>query len=82
MFHSLSPVDSGTVFYAALTGVILYLAALVGGWVDNWAVYHRLPQAIAEHRLGQPLRAAAHDADRRHRVAQHVRLGHQHLPRA
>ncbi|GLT24562.1 hypothetical protein GCM10007933_40440 [Zoogloea oryzae] len=52
VFHSLSPVDSGTVFYAALTGVILYLAALVGGWVDNWAVYHRLPQAIAEHRLG------------------------------
>lgn len=50
--HSLSPVDSGTVFYAALTGVILYAAALVGGWVDNWAVYHRLPQAIAEHRLG------------------------------
>ena len=53
VFHSLSPVDSGTVFYAALTGVVLYLAALVGGWVDNWAVYHRLPQAIAEHRLGR-----------------------------
>ena len=53
VFKALSPVDSGTVFYAALTGVILYLAALVGGWVDNWAVYHRLPEAIAEHRLGQ-----------------------------
>ncbi|MGL4409044.1 MAG: hypothetical protein ACRCTU_11690 [Zoogloea sp.] len=52
VFHALSPVDSGTVFYAALTGVILFLAALVGGWVDNWSVYHRLPQAIAEHRLG------------------------------
>ncbi|WP_374487111.1 hypothetical protein [Zoogloea sp.] len=52
VFHALSPVDSGTVFYAALTGCILYLAALAGGWVDNWAVYHRLPQAIAEHRLG------------------------------
>jgi site-specific recombinase len=52
VFKALSPVDSGTVFYAALTGCILYLAALVGGWVDNWAVYHRLPQAIAEHRLG------------------------------
>jgi site-specific recombinase len=50
---SLSPVDSGTVFYAALTGVILYLASLVGGWLDNWAVYHRLPQALAEHRLGR-----------------------------
>ncbi|MBL0284195.1 MAG: gliding motility protein [Zoogloea sp.] len=53
VFHSLSPVDSGTVFYAALTGVVLYLAALVGGLVDNWVVYHRLPQAIAEHRLGR-----------------------------
>lgn len=52
VFHALSPVDSGTVFYAALTGCILYAAALIGGWVDNWAVYHRLPQAIAEHRLG------------------------------
>ncbi|MCE1185767.1 MAG: site-specific recombinase [Rhodocyclales bacterium] len=52
VFHALSPVDSGTVFYAALTGVILFLAALIGGWVDNWSVYHRLPQAIAEHRLG------------------------------
>ena len=53
VFQALSPVNSGTVFYAALTGCILYLAALVGGWVDNWAVYHRLPQAIAEHRSGQ-----------------------------
>lgn len=52
VFKALSPVDSGTIFFAALTGAILYLAALIGGWVDNWAVYHRLPQAIAEHRLG------------------------------
>jgi site-specific recombinase len=25
---------------------------LAGGWIENWAVYNRLPQAIADHRLG------------------------------
>src|SRR5260221_8780963 len=29
------------------------MAAMIGGWMDNWAVYHRLPQAIADHRLGE-----------------------------
>ncbi|HSD59883.1 MAG TPA: hypothetical protein VLC55_03410 [Burkholderiales bacterium] len=53
VFESLSPIDSGTIWYAALTGVILWLASLVGGWFDNWSTYHRLPQAIAEHRLGR-----------------------------
>lgn len=53
VFETTSPVNSLTVWYAALTGLILWLAALIGGWFDNWAVYHRLPQAIAEHRLGQ-----------------------------
>lgn len=42
-----SPVNSGTVFYAALTGVILWLASVVGGWFDNFCAYHRLPEAIA-----------------------------------
>jgi len=49
---SLNPLHSGTVFYAALTGVILWLSSIVGGWIENWAVYHRLPEAIADHRLG------------------------------
>lgn len=53
VFETLSPVDSGTVWYAALTGGVLWAASLVGGWFDNWAVYHRLPQAIAEHPLGE-----------------------------
>jgi site-specific recombinase len=52
VFETLSPVNSGTVFYAALTGVLLWMAAMIGGWLDNWAVYHRLPQAIADHKLG------------------------------
>lgn len=52
-YETLSPLDSGTVFYAALTGVILWLASLIGGWFDNWSRYHRIPQGIADHRLGQ-----------------------------
>jgi len=51
-YTDLSPLDSLTIFYAALTGVILWLSSLAGGWFDNWSAYHRIPQAIAEHRLG------------------------------
>ena len=50
--ESLDPLHSGTILFAALTGVILWLSSLAGGWIENWAVYNRLPQAIAEHRLG------------------------------
>jgi site-specific recombinase len=50
--NSLNPIHSGTIFYAIVTGVILWLSSLAGGWIENWAVYHQLPRAIAEHRLG------------------------------
>jgi site-specific recombinase len=43
------------VFYAALTGVILWLASVVGGWFDNFCAYHRLPLAIAQHPVGRTL---------------------------
>ncbi|HEY4979928.1 MAG TPA: hypothetical protein VII25_12230, partial [Candidatus Acidoferrum sp.] len=63
---SLNPLASGTIFYAALTGVILWLSSLVGGWIENWTVYHRLPEAIAEHRLGAFVKP-----DRLQRVSQY-----------
>ena len=44
----MSPIDSMTVWYAALTGVVLWLASMAGGWFDNWCVYHRLPDGIAQ----------------------------------
>lgn len=50
---SLNPILSGTVFYAALTGVLLWVASVGAGWIENWAVYRRLPEAIAEHRIGR-----------------------------
>jgi site-specific recombinase len=52
---SLNPLLSGTVFYAALTGVLLWVSSVGAGWIENWAVYRRLPEAIAEHRIGRVL---------------------------
>ncbi|HAT09584.1 MAG TPA: hypothetical protein DCS97_03110 [Planctomycetes bacterium] len=55
IYQTLSPLDSGTVFYAALTGVILWASSLVGGWMDNFSALHRLDRGIAEHRYGSVL---------------------------
>jgi len=44
----MSPVSSFTIWYAALTGVLLWLASVAGGWFDNWCVYHRIPDGIAQ----------------------------------
>ena len=38
-----------TVFYAALTGVLLFASSLVAGWVENWFVWHRLDSAMQWH---------------------------------
>lgn len=53
VLHSLNPWQSGTIFFAALTGVILWMSSIFAGWLENWAVYRRLPEAIAGHRLGR-----------------------------
>src|SRR5262245_65560126 len=34
-----------------VTGVILWASSLCAGWLENWSVYRRLPEAIAEHRI-------------------------------
>jgi site-specific recombinase len=48
---SLHPLRTGTIFYAALTGVLLWSSSLAAGWLENWAVYRRLPEAIEHHPL-------------------------------
>jgi len=55
VLESLHPTRSGTIFYAALTGVLLWSSSIAAGWLENWAVYRRLPEAIAEHRYGRVL---------------------------
>lgn len=42
------PWHSGTVFFAALTGVLLWASSIFGGWLENWSALHRLPEAIAQ----------------------------------
>jgi site-specific recombinase len=51
--ESLNPLHGGTIFFAALTGVLLWLSSLGAGWLENWSTYRRLPDAIAQHRLGR-----------------------------
>jgi site-specific recombinase len=55
IYQQLSPVNSGTVFYAALTGVILWLGSVCGGWFDNLCAYHHVARAIAQHPAGRYL---------------------------
>lgn len=50
---SFDPLGSGTVFYAALTGVLLWMSSLCAGWFENWVVFRRLPEAIEHHRYGK-----------------------------
>jgi site-specific recombinase len=50
---TLHPFTSGTAIFAAFTGVLLWLAAVIGGWFENFAVYHRVPEAVAQHPMGQ-----------------------------
>ncbi len=48
----MSPIDSFTIWYAGLTGVVLWLASVAGGWFDNWVVYHRLADGLSQRPAG------------------------------
>jgi site-specific recombinase len=50
---SFHPLESGTIFFAALTGVLLWLSSLGAGWLENWVTYRQLPDAIRAHPLGK-----------------------------
>ncbi|HYO52854.1 gliding motility protein [Archangium sp.] len=47
--RSLHPLKSGTLFFAALTGGLLWCSSVFGGWLENWVHYRRLPEALARH---------------------------------
>jgi site-specific recombinase len=52
---SFDPLGSGTIFFAAVTGVLRWVSSLAAGWFENWVVYRRLPEAIEHHRYGKQL---------------------------
>ena len=37
-------------FFAAFTGVLLWVSSVLAGWVDNWFAFRRLGPALAGHR--------------------------------
>lgn len=39
-----------TPFFAAFTGILLWLSSLTAGWADNWFALHRLHDALAYQR--------------------------------
>ncbi|APJ04612.1 site-specific recombinase [Silvanigrella aquatica] len=39
-----------SIFYAIFTGFLLWLSSIAAGWLENWAVYRRLPEAIAKNK--------------------------------
>ena len=45
--ESLHPTRSGTIAFASLTGLLLWLGSLGAGWLENFVVFRRLPEAIA-----------------------------------
>lgn len=51
--HSLHPTETGTLWYATLTGILLWISSLCAGWLENWSAYRRLPEAISDHWLGR-----------------------------
>ncbi|MCC6278670.1 MAG: hypothetical protein IT289_12210 [Oligoflexia bacterium] len=50
ILEGLHPFKSLTIPLAALTGVILWFSSIAAGWIDNWFVFNRLPEAISKHR--------------------------------
>jgi site-specific recombinase len=55
VYKTLHPFESHTALYAIITGVILWLAALAGGWCENFATYYRISKAITQHPLASRL---------------------------
>ena len=50
VLQSLHPLHSLTLPFAALTGVLLFLGSLGAGWLENWVVFRRIPEALAQSR--------------------------------
>lgn len=43
-----NPLTSGTIIYAAFTGVLLWLSSVVAGAIENWIVFRNIPQMLKE----------------------------------
>lgn len=44
------PFKSLSIWYGALTGVLLFSSSIFAGWLENFVVLHEIPEAIAQSR--------------------------------
>jgi len=51
VLSSINPWTTMTIFYAALTGVLLWLSGFIAGWIENAYVYYRVPYSLRSHRF-------------------------------
>lgn len=51
VLESIHPWTTLTVVYAAMTGVLLWLASMIAGWMENAVVFYRLPEIIRHHKV-------------------------------
>jgi site-specific recombinase len=55
VYFTLDPLGSGTIIFAIITGIVLWVSALAGGWIENFFTYNSIPLAIAQHPLGNAI---------------------------
>ena len=48
--RSFNPFKTLTILQASLTGVLLWVSSVSGGWLENWVVYNQISEAIAQSR--------------------------------
>jgi len=39
-----------SLIHAGFTGILLWFSSIVTGWVNNWSIYHEIPQALEANR--------------------------------
>ena len=78
IYETLHLFGSGTAFFAIITGIILWMAALAGGWFENLAVYYRFSEAVAQHPMGSRIGDSAMQKIARVLSQESGGLEHQH----
>jgi len=46
ILDDIDPIHTGTLFYAGIAGVCLFLAGLIAGYHDNMSIYNKIPQRL------------------------------------
>lgn len=59
IIEGINPVQSGAIFYAAITGVCLFLSGLIAGYYDNLGAYNKIPERLAQVKWLRKLLGAA-----------------------